>query len=90
MTGKRAGKSFMLHGAQSVWVGRRSRNEVSLPDRSVSRRHCRLEFEGEHCWLVDNDSHNGTYVNRRRIRRTILYDGDVITVGKIDLEFLSW
>jgi pSer/pThr/pTyr-binding forkhead associated (FHA) protein len=86
-SGKQRGKGFRLSGTGSYSIGRRSHNNITLKDRSVSREHCRLDFDGSHYWVVDRDSHNGTYVNGRRIRRVMLYDGDTVTVGKVELLF---
>jgi pSer/pThr/pTyr-binding forkhead associated (FHA) protein len=87
-SGRQRGQTFSLvHG--SYTVGRRSQNDITLKDKSVSRQHCRLDVEGKRYWLVDNDSHNGTYVNGRRVQRTLLYTGDVIVLGKVELRFES-
>jgi pSer/pThr/pTyr-binding forkhead associated (FHA) protein len=89
LRGKQDGKTFRLDRAHSYSVGRRSHNDITLLDKSVSRTHCVLEFDGKHFWVVDQDSHNGTYVNGRRIHRVLLYDGDHLTVGKVELKFRS-
>jgi pSer/pThr/pTyr-binding forkhead associated (FHA) protein len=89
LRGKQAGKTWQLRQTGSYSVGRRSHNDITIRDKSVSRKHCTLEFEGGHFWVVDKDSHNGTYVNGRRINRVLLYSGDLITVGKVDLRFIA-
>jgi pSer/pThr/pTyr-binding forkhead associated (FHA) protein len=69
-------------------VGRRDGNDVRLGwDAEVSRVHAALERVGDE-WVVGDDglSHNGTWVNGRRVtgsRR--LADGDVILVGTTSL-----
>ena len=87
-SGLSKGGPFGLGRLGSHTIGRRSENDVHLPDKSVSRKHCRIDFDGEHHWIIDCESHNGTFVNQRKVSRCMLYSGDVIRVGKIQLEFL--
>ena len=48
-------------------VGRHRSCDIQLPVKSVSSRHCELEFTEGH-WLVrDLGSHNGTKVNGRKV-----------------------
>ncbi len=44
---------------------------------------------GEHYYLDDCGSLNGTYVNRRRIDSQRLNDGDELQIGKYKLAFLG-
>ncbi|MDD9938765.1 MAG: sigma 54-interacting transcriptional regulator [Myxococcales bacterium] len=53
-----------------------------LDDSEVSRRHADLSSEGEDWVLVDEGSHNGSFVNGERVRRVRLAAGDVIRVGQ--------
>ena len=39
--------------------------------------------------IEDTGSLNGTYVNRRRVERATLEDGDEVQIGKYRLTFLS-
>ncbi|WP_028062318.1 FHA domain-containing protein [Solirubrobacter soli] len=67
-----------------VTIGRRSSCDVALPwDDQVSRVHAELLRMGD-AWVVCDDglSHNGTYVNGRRVHgRRRLIPGDVLRVG---------
>lgn len=74
----------------STSIGRASDNEVVLvdPDRSVSRWHARIGFDGRDADVEDLQSSNGTKVNGRAIQeKTRLQPGDTIQVGKFQLEF---
>ncbi len=63
-------------------IGRSSRANVVIPDRSLSRQHARLHFESEGWVIEDLGSRNGTLVNRLRIDRpTALRPGDVVSLG---------
>lgn len=65
-----------------VTVGRVQGNDLMLPKGNVSKRHCRLEYSGGRFIVVDQNSTNGTYVNRRRISQaTAIREGDRIYVG---------
>lgn len=49
-------------------IGRRARGGLRLPSTGVSQNHAELDHDGEHLWVRDLESLNGTYVNRRRVK----------------------
>lgn len=52
---------------------------VITENRSISRNHAVIYKQGEHFYVSDMNSTNGTYVNERRISEmTELHDGDLI------------
>lgn len=57
-----------------------------LPNpKLVSRRHARIQRQGEQYFLEDLQSNNGTYLNGRELQpgeRALLRDGDVIVLGR--------
>lgn len=69
-------------------IGReRMTGSIVLRDPNVSRRHAELVHDG-HAWrLRDLNSTNGTMVNNVDITQCVLHDGDLITVGLMNLEF---
>lgn len=70
------------------WVGRSSLcNLVVTDDDSVSRLHAILEREGSRYTLTDMKSLNGTWVNGKSIRRTVLAEGDKISISLTKLVF---
>ncbi len=75
---------------ETVVVGRHSRNDLVLPDNSVSRHHARL-LRLPHGWLVmDLKSTNGTTVNGDAVHRVyLLQDGDTIAFGDVQVAFRS-
>jgi pSer/pThr/pTyr-binding forkhead associated (FHA) protein len=85
--GQFAGRTWDIASLGSFTVGRGHSNDVAIPDKGVSRQHCRIDFDGEHYWLVDCDSHNGTYLNGRRATNAMLYSGDVVRVGHTSMTF---
>ena len=70
-------------------IGRGRGVEVQLSDISVSRRHAIIRVRDGVCYLQDQHSVNGTYVNRRRIMATALKDGDRIQIGDAEIVFHS-
>lgn len=86
--GGRAGEAFPLERPR-LTVGRRPDSDVFLDDVTVSRDHAVVVKRGEHYYLDDCGSLNGTYVNRRRIDSQRLNDGDELQVGKYKLAFLG-
>jgi hypothetical protein len=84
--GGRVGEIFAIDGAR-MSIGRRPDSEVFLDDVTVSRDHALLIHRGEHWYLDDCGSLNGTYVNRSRIESHRLEQGDEVQIGKYKLTF---
>ena len=82
--GPGAGSRFLLD-TDEVNAGRHPDSEIFLDDVTVSRRHAVFNREGEDFTVSDAGSLNGTYVNRDRIDRVLLKDGDEVQVGKYRL-----
>ena len=73
--------------AGSLKIGRATDNDIVIPDVLASRHHATLiPSAGGGAELVDN-SINGTFVNGHRVESAALHDGDVVTIGNIDLVF---
>jgi len=68
--------------------GRDSDAVVWIDDASVSRRHARIQVDGEGATLEDLGSKNGTLLNGQPVRgRERLRDGDQIEVGRASMTF---
>ena len=82
------GRRIPFHGSCSI--GRSASNQLALASDMISRRHALIQVQREHeYWLVDLGSHNGTYLNGRRIiNPQRLKHGDHITIGPVDFVFL--
>ncbi len=68
-------------------VGRAPDSQVVLEERSVSRHHARIFYEGGHYWLKDLDSANGTTLNNNKIKLQMLSDSDRIAFGEAKAQF---
>ena len=86
--GPGAGSRFLLD-QEVVSAGRHPESEIFLDDVTVSRRHAEFHRQGDSFTVSDVGSLNGTYVNRDRIDRVRLNDGDEVQIGKFRLVFFS-
>lgn len=80
------GREIRLDGPRLA-LGRSLDNDITLEGRSVSRHHALLVRRYGRYTLRDLDSANGTLVNGHPIRECILRDGDLITLGDVELTF---
>jgi hypothetical protein len=68
-----------------VIVGRTSDNDVSIPEYSISKRHCAFEVKDGMMTVVDCGSTNGTTLNGARLANGAavpLCGGEQITMGR--------
>jgi len=86
--GGRAGESFRPAGERTR-IGRSPDCDIFLDDVTVSRNHAVLVEENGSFFVEDQGSLNGTFVNRRRIDRAPLEEGDELQVGKYRMTFIA-
>jgi pSer/pThr/pTyr-binding forkhead associated (FHA) protein len=72
-----------------VTIGRSPDCDIFLDDVTVSRLHTVVASRPDGTWVEDQQSLNGTFVNRRRVEETRLTDTDEIQVGRYRLTFLD-
>jgi hypothetical protein len=70
-------------------IGRSPQSDLFLDDVTVSRHHARISLDADGFMIEDLNSLNGSYVNRKRIERHQLVDGDELQIGKFKLAFLE-
>lgn len=71
-------------------LGRSHYCTVVLDSAIASRQHAAIEIRNGEVLLNDLDSRNGTFLNGERIRAVeSLRAGDVITIGKIEIQLVS-
>jgi FHA domain/zinc-ribbon domain len=85
--GGRAGDTFAPQGERTT-IGRSPDCGIFLDDVTVSRRHATLVQDDGRWAIEDGGSLNGTFVNRRRVDRVDLDDGDEVQIGKYRMTFL--
>ena len=84
---RQSGRSYRVEAPTAIIGRERSQADVVLRDPNVSRRHAELRYDGRHWHIADLRSTNGTLVNDIDVDEIILHDGDLITVGLVNLEF---
>lgn len=86
--GGREGEEIPLEG-DVVTIGRNPDSDLFLDDITVSRHHSRVVRDASGYAIEDLNSLNGTYVNRCRVERQHLHDGDEVQIGKFKLGFFE-
>ncbi|MEJ7600446.1 MAG: sigma 54-interacting transcriptional regulator [Kofleriaceae bacterium] len=90
------GARYSLTSIDRVVVGRGTERTVThhdrdldlrIPSQLLSTNHIAIARDGEG-WLVqDLDSRNGTFLNRRKVTREQLRDGDLLELGRVVMRF---
>ncbi len=70
----------------TVTIGRANDNDIVISDVLASRQHATLALTPLGTEIRDR-SVNGTFVNGTRVGSAILAEGDVVTIGNVDLIF---
>ena len=88
-SGPRPGRMLQLRFPATSF-GRGPENDYRLTEEEMaSRQHCVIEGSEKRFLLRDLGSTNGTFVNGNRVEGEIeLRPGDVIRIGKMEMEFL--
>ena len=84
---RQSGRTYTASSPSCIMGRERTSRGIVLRDPNVSRRHAELSFDGRDWRITDLNSTNGTLVNDVDIDECILRDGDLITVGLVNLEF---
>src|ERR1700742_1888430 len=73
----------------TAWIGRELDNDIVIHDVLASRHHAFLEPTPAGIEIRDANSINGTFVNGVRVGQALLSEGDVVTIGNVDLVFTA-
>ena len=69
-------------------IGHDEECNLTVVERSVSGRHCKIDYKDNTFTISDIDSKNGTYLNGQRvIKSTELHNGDEIRLGLVAMTF---
>ena len=71
----------------AVTIGRATDNDIVVADVLASRHHATLVPTAQGMQIQDASSINGTFVNGSRVKEAMLHEGDVVTIGNVDLTF---
>ncbi|BCO47183.1 MULTISPECIES: FHA domain-containing protein [Mycobacterium] len=83
----RPGRAGLESTPGAITIGRANDNDIVIPEVLASRHHATLIPAPGGTEIHDNRSINGTFVNGARVDSAVLHDGDVVTIGNIDLVF---
>ena len=72
-----------------VSIGRELDNTLRLPDPSISRHHATIKQTNGGHEIQDLGSSNGVLINGTRVETALLQDGDRITLGQLQLTYMS-
>lgn len=81
-------REFMID-KDSISIGRKHGNDIQLNDLTVSGRHALITLMGEHTYVDDLGSTNGTLLNGGRVSKSVLNHGDVVQVGNYQFTFFE-
>jgi pSer/pThr/pTyr-binding forkhead associated (FHA) protein len=89
LKGTQAGARYLID-ADVVTAGRHPRCDIFLDDITVSRHHARFTRREGQVWVTDENSLNGTYVNKTLIDGDVaLRRGDEVQIGKFRMVFFT-
>ncbi|MGC3955631.1 MAG: FHA domain-containing protein [Propionicimonas sp.] len=87
--GTDAGARYLID-SDVITAGRHPRCDIFLDDITVSRHHARFVRKDGQIWVSDENSLNGTYVNRTLIEDAVaLRRGDEVQIGKFRMVFFN-
>ena len=72
---------------QRMYVGRGVEADVRIKDTTASRLHAVLYLERGSTVVEDAGSTNGVFVNKGRVRRAVLVDGDTVAFGTVRFQY---
>ena len=81
-----------MGGKRALTVGRTPGNDLVLDDSRISRRHARIEVEGNGLRVVDLHSTNGTYLGDTRLLPGVAARwgaGQPLRLGEISIEWVA-
>ena len=69
-----------------ITVGRDANADIFLDNPSISREHVRFErLANGHFGMKDPGSANGVFLNEERVQAAMVYNNDVVRIGKFSL-----
>ncbi|MCB9555728.1 MAG: sigma 54-interacting transcriptional regulator [Deltaproteobacteria bacterium] len=70
-----------------ITIGAMEDNDLVVNDETVSRYHAKVQQTTDGYLLVDENSTNGTFINRVRIKEAFLKPGCTIQIGQVEAKF---
>jgi pSer/pThr/pTyr-binding forkhead associated (FHA) protein len=73
---------------ERMTIGRRASNDIHIDNLAISGEHAEIITAAEEAFIQDLNSTNGTFVNKKQIKKQTLSHGDTIGLGKYQLKYL--
>jgi pSer/pThr/pTyr-binding forkhead associated (FHA) protein len=89
MNGPREGERIEVSDAQELIVGREEGVDIVIQADLVSRRHAKVRRDWSGTHVEDLGSRNGMRVNKKKVARKQLKDGDELEIGGIRLLYVD-
>jgi len=89
MNGPREGERIEINDAQEIIIGRDETADIVFKDDLVSRRHVKFRRDWAGTHVEDLGSRNGIKVNKKKVNRKTIKDGDEVEVGNIRLLYVD-
>lgn len=70
-------------------LGRRPYNDIVIDNLAVSGEHAALQMVAGQVFIEDLNSTNGTYLNGKPVKKHPLHHGDILDVGKYQIQFIQ-
>lgn len=82
------GKVFSIAQGPTT-IGRQRNNQIIVSDRSASRLHASLLVKGNRCWIRDENSSGGVFINDQRVKgQSELQVRDIVRIGDTQFRLL--
>ncbi len=70
-------------------IGRKPDNDIPIDNLAVSGKHAVVITILDDSFLEDLGSTNGSYLNGKLVKKHVLKDGDIISIGKHELKYVN-
>ena len=77
--------TFLIPAGSVKTIGRSPGAQFMVDAALVSRLHCQITAGSISLQVKDLGSTNGTFVNGKRVQTAELYEGDTLSVGRLEL-----
>jgi transcriptional regulator with PAS, ATPase and Fis domain len=88
IAGPDRGESVQMRPGRNIYFGSSPECEMTLTDKTVSRRHLMAAWEGEQVVLRDQGSTNGTFVQGSRFKEIAIGFGAEFKLGRTVIKYL--
>jgi ABC-type multidrug transport system ATPase subunit len=82
-------EKILLNNNRTVSIGRDSKNDICIPNVTVSRNHAVIKKTGDTAHVFDNNSSNGTIVNGNLIKECVLKNQYIINIGASKIFYIN-